>query len=387
MCQVEPFPNDPAANATRMAELIRRIRETAGADANIVTLWPECFLHHYGAYDPRSEGASPPLDLSSSCSELEMVKNAAREARVAVVVTGALRQSTAAPVALPPTPEESSAASAEEGLLPFNGAVAVDADGSVVAQYAKTHLWNGGGWDHVERDLFQAAGEASKPVGWKHPTPSEPVLPELRSRLFPVFTLPAAGFGSKKFGMAICYDIEHPLVAQCYGLQGVDVLLVPTASTGEARLLSHVLVPARAYEIHATVAYCNYPSTRAIPSSGTPVPASDVPVVWGTYSPASAPGPPPISSGADCAASGSVVDSTAFTTGTGGSSPWPVGFSGHSVVYGGDCAFAGGPSPPGGEMVSLVKVSSKDLAFHKDRTPYLTDRRTDLLACMLASSS
>jgi len=249
-------------------------------------------------------------------------------------------------------------------LLPFNAALAIDGDGTLAAVYAKTHLWNGGGFDHVERDLYQASAEPRREVGWaasEAERSSQGVSGASAGDVFPVFRLPAAGCGDLAFGMCICYDVEHPAVAASFADRGVDVLLVPTASTGPPEVLSGVLVRARAYETHATVAYCNYPGSRAAPAEGW-CGGSDVAIAWSGERPS-------------CAWDAGFSDDE-------GGSRWPLGFSGGSVVYDGDASLAGAAEPFGGEGVTLVRIrgpGSERVAVHEGRNPYRADRRTDLL--------
>lgn len=397
LCQIEPYGNAPSRSAAKLAALIGRARSEVGPDRSLVVIVPEVYLQHYGAFDPRAPGGTAAQTAQRDDPALQVVAAAAKEYRAAVIVTCALEHLPADGPGLPLPRVEldadggrstPAASGGPAGLLPFNAAVAIDADGSVAAVYGKTHLWNGDGFDHVERDLYQASAEPARSVGWrKLPPPGaesdagpegsllpdEPA-PLSASDVYPVFTLPAAGLGDLRLGMCICYDVEHPAVVAAYAARGVDVILVPTASTGPSAILSRVLVPARAYEAHATIAYCNYPSNRAGEPSGAPVDgeaaadgaveAAAVPVRW--------------------AGAGDIAQAAAAASAFGNAAApvWPLGFSGASVVYDGDGTLAGEPSPPEAESVTLVPVTgpgSARVAEHVQRNPYLADRRLDLI--------
>lgn len=401
LCQIEPYCNEPARSAAKLSALVGRARAEVGPDRNLVVIVPEVYLQHYGAFDPRGTSGAEAQTCRHNDAALRVVAAAAKAHRAAVVVTCALEQPVAADAG-PPLPHVAldagdakgeTAASDSARLLPFNAAIAIDADGSVAAVYGKTHLWNGDGFDHVERDLYQASAEPPRRVGWRKlapqdagsdaapgtSPPSSGTPSPTADDVFPVFRLPAAGLADVNFGMCICYDVEHPAVVATYAARGVDVILVPTASTGPSAILSRVLVPARAYEAHATIAYCNYPSNRASApaadspegapaggeeSAGEAVAADHVPVQWA-----------PRDGAGQAAAAASAFGSAAAPV-------WPLGFSGASVVYDGDGTLAGEPSPPGAESVTLVSVSgpgSARVAEHARRNPYISDRRLDLI--------
>jgi predicted amidohydrolase len=60
----------------------------------------------------------------------------------------------------------------------------------------------------------------------------------------------------------ICYDIEFPELARHAALAGASVLLVPTALSAKWRVVSDVVIPARAYENGLFVAYCDFAASE-----------------------------------------------------------------------------------------------------------------------------
>ena len=63
--------------------------------------------------------------------------------------------------------------------------------------------------------------------------------------------------GGLTCGLAICYDIEFPELARAHADAGTEVLFVPTALMKPFEVVSHVVVPARAYENQFFVVYVN----------------------------------------------------------------------------------------------------------------------------------
>lgn len=114
---------------------------------------------------------------------------------------------------------------ATTGDKPFNSAAVFGADGQEVTRYHKTHLFG-----DLDRSQFGAG----------------PVMP-------PVFAL-----GNWTIGLAICYDIEFPEIARLLAALGADLIVVPTANMTPFDSVPMRLVPARAEENEAFVAYANY---------------------------------------------------------------------------------------------------------------------------------
>ncbi|MDV7397713.1 nitrilase-related carbon-nitrogen hydrolase, partial [Arthrospira platensis SPKY1] len=87
-----------------------------------------------------------------------------------------------------------------EGHRPFNAVQMVDADGTPVARYAKTHLFGA-----MDRAQFSPGAEAPRVFSWR----------------------------GWRVGLLICYDVEFPETVRVLGLQGADLVLVPTANMRE----------------------------------------------------------------------------------------------------------------------------------------------------------
>lgn len=117
-----------------------------------------------------------------------------------------------------------------DGDRVHNAASAIGADGSLLAHYRKIQLYGA-----VEQASFQRG-----------------------DRLCPVF--PLGGF---RAAILVCYDIEFPGHAAALAAQGAQLILVPTANPKGFEHVQHALVPARAHENRAVVAYANYAGTEA----------------------------------------------------------------------------------------------------------------------------
>ena len=107
----------------------------------------------------------------------------------------------------------------------YNSAVFIDEQGQVLSCYRKTHLY--GAVDHAQ---FSAGTALCQPFTWQ----------------------------GWHCAVAICYDIEFPEVARSYALQGVELLLVPTANMCPFDLVCRHTIPTRAAENTLYIAYANY---------------------------------------------------------------------------------------------------------------------------------
>ncbi|MGW7413359.1 carbon-nitrogen hydrolase family protein [Streptomyces sp. NPDC054863] len=111
-----------------------------------------------------------------------------------------------------------------DGAQVFNSAQLIDATGTRLANYRKTHLFGG-----FEQKCF---------------TPGEqPVI--------------QAELGGLRVGLMICYDVEFPENVRAHALAGTDLLLVPTAQMHPFQFVAESLVPVRAFENQMYVAYVN----------------------------------------------------------------------------------------------------------------------------------
>jgi predicted amidohydrolase len=110
-----------------------------------------------------------------------------------------------------------------------NAAVLIGADGTVVLNYRKSHLFG-----DLDRAMFECVGSE----------------------------FPVAELGGLKIGLLICYDIEFPEPARRLALAGADALLIPTAQMAPYEQVAKHVIPARAYENQVYVAYANHAGTE-----------------------------------------------------------------------------------------------------------------------------
>ncbi|WP_020558209.1 carbon-nitrogen hydrolase family protein [Thiofilum flexile] len=107
----------------------------------------------------------------------------------------------------------------------YNSAAFIDEQGQVLGRYRKTHLYGS-----VDQAQFSAGISLCQPFTWQ----------------------------CWQCALAICYDIEFPEVARSYALQGVELLLVPTANMHPFDLVCRHIIPTRAAENTLYIAYANY---------------------------------------------------------------------------------------------------------------------------------
>ncbi|WP_448620226.1 carbon-nitrogen hydrolase family protein [Geodermatophilus sp. URMC 65] len=105
-----------------------------------------------------------------------------------------------------------------------NTVVVVDCDGSLLAGYAKAHLYG-----DVDRDAF---------------VPGDVGVVQFR-------------LDDLTVGILVCYDVEFPEAVRAHALAGTELLVVPTGLMDPYGHVGTVLVPARAYESQLFVAYAN----------------------------------------------------------------------------------------------------------------------------------
>ncbi|MFJ8695550.1 carbon-nitrogen hydrolase family protein [Streptomyces roseolilacinus] len=111
-----------------------------------------------------------------------------------------------------------------DGDAVYNSARLVGADGALLANYRKTHLYGG-----FEQDWFTPG--------------AQPVV--------------QAEVGGLRVGLMICYDVEFPENVRAHALAGTDLLLVPTALMHPAEIVADSVVPVRAFENQLYIAYAN----------------------------------------------------------------------------------------------------------------------------------
>jgi len=168
--------DDVAAN---VATAERLVREAAGAGAQVILI-PELFEGPYFCKDmaPEHFDRARPLDGHPT---VEHFAGVAAELGVVLPLSVFERANNAA----------------------FNTVVIVDADGSVLGSYRKSHIPDGPGYS--EKYYFN--------------------LGDTGFRVWP------SRYGA--LGVAICWDQWFPEAARCLALAGADVLLYPTAIGSE----------------------------------------------------------------------------------------------------------------------------------------------------------
>lgn len=111
-----------------------------------------------------------------------------------------------------------------DGDRVYNAATTIGPDGSILGHYRKIQLYG-----PMEQSSF-ARGES----------------------LCAPFQI-----GGRRASMLICYDIEFPGHAEGLRRAGIDLILVPTANPAGFEHVQRRLVPTRAHEVDAVVAYAN----------------------------------------------------------------------------------------------------------------------------------
>ena len=106
----------------------------------------------------------------------------------------------------------------------YNTAQLIDRSGQTRGSYRKTHLFG-----EIDRAAFSAGS-------------SLPDIIEL---------------DGIKIGILICYDVEFPENVRALALRGADLIAVPTALMQPFDIVARTIVPARAYENQAFVAYAD----------------------------------------------------------------------------------------------------------------------------------
>ncbi|KQU39538.1 carbon-nitrogen hydrolase family protein [Rhodococcus sp. BP-316] len=111
----------------------------------------------------------------------------------------------------------------------YNTVALVDADGSVIAQHRKSHLYG-----ELDREWYS---------------------PGLDS-------VTVVDFRGVRLGLMICYDVEFPENVRAAALAGAHALLVPTAQMVPFTFVADVVIRTRAWENQLYVAYVNHVGTE-----------------------------------------------------------------------------------------------------------------------------
>jgi len=111
----------------------------------------------------------------------------------------------------------------EDGSI-YNAAILIDRDGRILANHRKNHLFG-----DIDQNAFSPGDQS----------------------------VTLALLDGVKIGILICYDVEFPETTRLLALEGADIIAVPTALMAPYDFIAKTLVPARAYENQAFLAYAN----------------------------------------------------------------------------------------------------------------------------------
>lgn len=111
-----------------------------------------------------------------------------------------------------------------DGARPFNAVQCIGPQGHALGHYRKTHLYG-----EADQRQFSPGPQASQIFEWH----------------------------GWRLGLLVCFDVEFPETVRLLALQGVDLVLVPTANMEGFDEVPRLLVPARACENRVFVAYAN----------------------------------------------------------------------------------------------------------------------------------
>jgi beta-ureidopropionase len=169
---------------------IRLVRQAAGQGARIVCL-PELFSTMYFCVETRREYFDWAEPIPGPT--IDRMAAVARETGIVLIA---------------PVFER-----APDGRF-YNAAAVIDPDGRVIGKYRKSSI------------PFMDVARSTDPRG------NEKYYFEPGDLGFPTFVTP---FG--RIGILICYDRHFPEAARVLGLDGAEIVFVPTATTGMARYL------------------------------------------------------------------------------------------------------------------------------------------------------
>ncbi|MGB3770045.1 MAG: carbon-nitrogen hydrolase family protein [Rhodococcus sp. (in: high G+C Gram-positive bacteria)] len=196
--QTAGTPGDVDAN---LAELDRAAAQAHSRGVDLL-ITPEMFVTGY--------------DIGDRLTELMHARGDTMLAEVAEV---ARRHEIALLVGLPE----------RDGDAVHNTVALIDAQGSVVAQHRKSHLYG-----ELDRAYFAPGSESVTVVD----------------------------FAGVRLGLMICYDIEFPENVRAAAVAGVHALLVPTAQMEPFTFVADAVIPVRAWENQMYVAYVNHVGTE-----------------------------------------------------------------------------------------------------------------------------
>lgn len=199
--QGPPGPLDVAGNLERL----RQQAEQAAAQGARLLVCPEMFLTGYDIGRDAVSRLAEPADGDSA----QAVATIARQQGLAIVYG---------------YPEQG-----EDGAC-YNSVQLIDAQGSRLGNYRKTHLFG-----VLDRSLFSPGGDH-----------------------FPVVEL--EGW---KLGLLICYDVEFPENTRRLALAGAELIVVPTANMVPYDFVCQFTVRVRAQENQCYLVYANYCGAEA----------------------------------------------------------------------------------------------------------------------------
>ncbi|MCF3948781.1 carbon-nitrogen hydrolase family protein [Acidiphilium sp. AL] len=194
--QTGGFLGDPAANIAAIEQTAR----TASAAGATLLLCPECWLGGYNIPELCAELAEPRNGPWAT-----RIADIAKKHNVAIIYGYAERDP-------------------DSGAI-YNAVQAISPNGNSLVNYRKTHLFG-----DFERGLYRPGDGFAAPfelAGWR-------------------------------VGLLICYDVEFPETVRSLALAGANLILIPTALTGEYACVPDIIVPARAVENQVFIAYCNH---------------------------------------------------------------------------------------------------------------------------------
>jgi len=188
--QSSGLEGDVDGNLRALGEAAGRAR-AYGADLLIT---PEMFVTGYNIGERLDEVVTDDLP--------DRIRTAVRESGLAMAVGTGIRR--------------------PDGIA--NSVLLVDADGSLIARYDKTHLFG-----PLDRSLFVAGGSLS----------------------------PVIDFRGVRLAMLICYDVEFPENVRALALAGAQLVVVPTAQMEPYEFIAEHLIRVRAWENQIAIAYAN----------------------------------------------------------------------------------------------------------------------------------